>query len=115
MSSLPLPCDCYRPSTLTEGSAQKKKKAKKVNFYLQHNNLKKANLDQVFSKSRSGTTTHKNKKVDYHSSEHGENLSAESEGEDKEEGEDSDGENERSPPLFARAKEGSSKMKRMIC
>jgi hypothetical protein len=37
--------------------------------------------------------------LDYHSGKFGENLSAESEGEQKEEGEDSDGENERSPPL----------------
>jgi hypothetical protein len=37
-------------------------------------------------------------------------LSAESEGEDEEEGEDSDGDNKRGPPLFARAKVGSSKM-----
>ena len=37
-------------------------------------------------------------------------MSAESEGDDEEEGEDSDGENERSPPLFAGAKVGSSKM-----
>jgi hypothetical protein len=37
-------------------------------------------------------------------------LSAEREGEDGEAGEDSDGENERSPPLFEGAKVGSSKM-----
>jgi hypothetical protein len=37
-------------------------------------------------------------------------LSAESEGEDDQEGEDSDGENERSPPLFAGVKAGSSKI-----
>jgi hypothetical protein len=37
-------------------------------------------------------------------------LSAESEGEQEEEREASDGENERSPPLFAGAKAGSSKM-----
>jgi hypothetical protein len=37
-------------------------------------------------------------------------LSAESEGQHEEEGEDSDGENERSPPLFTGAKMGSSKM-----
>jgi hypothetical protein len=36
-------------------------------------------------------------------------LSDESEGEQKEEGEDSDGENERSPPLFAGAKAGICK------
>ncbi len=39
--------------------------------------------------------------LDYHSGKHGENLSDESEGEQEEQGEDSDGENERSPPLFA--------------
>ncbi len=37
-------------------------------------------------------------------------MSDESEGEQEEEGEDSDGKNERSPPLFAGAKAGSSKM-----
>ncbi len=37
-------------------------------------------------------------------------MSAKSEGEDEEVGEDSDGENERSPPLFVGAKAGSSKM-----
>ncbi len=63
MSLLPLHHDCYRPATLAEESAQKrKKKAEKVNFYLRHNKLKKANLDQVFSGSRSGTIAHKNKK-----------------------------------------------------
>ena len=36
-------------------------------------------------------------------------MSAESEGEQEEEGKDSDGENERSPPLFAGTKVGSSK------
>jgi hypothetical protein len=41
--------------------------------------------------------------LDYHSVKLRENLSAESEGEDEEEGEDSYGENERSPPLFAGA------------
>jgi hypothetical protein len=51
------------PATFTEESIQKKKKAEKVYFYLWHNKLKKANLDQVFSESRSGTTTHKNKKT----------------------------------------------------
>jgi hypothetical protein len=48
--------------------------------------------------------------LDWHSGKLGENLSAESEGEDKEEGEDTDGENERSPPLFVGAKAGSNKM-----
>jgi hypothetical protein len=38
-----------------------------------------------------------------------ENSSDESEGEQEEEGEDFDGENERSPPLFVRTKVGSSK------
>jgi hypothetical protein len=45
-----------------EESDQKKKKAEKGYFYLLHDKLKKANLDQVFSKSRSGTIAHKNKK-----------------------------------------------------
>ncbi len=48
--------------------------------------------------------------LDFHSGKLGENLSAESEGEDEEDGEDSDGENERSPPLFVGAKAESSKM-----
>jgi hypothetical protein len=48
--------------------------------------------------------------LDYLSGKLWENLSAESEGEDDEEGEDADGENERSPPLFVGAKAGSSKM-----
>ncbi len=39
----------------------------------------------------------------------GENSSDESDGEQKEEGEDSDGQNERSPPLFAGAKVGICK------
>jgi hypothetical protein len=43
-------------------SDPKKKKSAKVYFYLRHNKLKKANLDQVFSESRSGTIAHKNKK-----------------------------------------------------
>jgi hypothetical protein len=47
--------------------------------------------------------------LDYHSGKFGENLSDKSEGEQEEEGETSDGENERSPPLFARAKARSSK------
>jgi hypothetical protein len=51
---LPLLHDCYRPSTLTEESVQKKKKAEKVYFYLWHNKLKKANLY--------GTIAHKIKK-----------------------------------------------------
>jgi hypothetical protein len=37
-------------------------------------------------------------------------LSAESEGEDEGEGDDFDGENERSPPLFVGAKAGGSNM-----
>ncbi len=47
--------------------------------------------------------------LDFHSGKLGENLSDESQGEQEEEGEDSDGENERSPPLFAGAKAGISK------
>ncbi len=48
--------------------------------------------------------------LDFHSGKLGENLSDESEGEQDEEGEDSDGENEKSPPLFAGAKVGICKM-----
>jgi hypothetical protein len=47
--------------------------------------------------------------LDYHNGKLGENSSDESEGGQEEEGEYSDGENERSPPLFAGAKAGSSK------
>jgi hypothetical protein len=47
--------------------------------------------------------------LDLHSGKLGGNLSAESEGEEEHKGEDLDGENERSPPLFAGAKAGSSK------
>jgi hypothetical protein len=47
--------------------------------------------------------------LDYHSGKLGENLSVESEGGQEEEGENSDGENERSPQLFVGAKVGSSK------
>ncbi len=48
--------------------------------------------------------------LDYHSGKLREYLSAESEREQEDEKEDSDGEIERSPPLFAGAKAGSSKM-----
>jgi hypothetical protein len=41
---------------------RRRKRWKKSIFNLRHNELKKANLDQVFSKSRSGTIAHKNKK-----------------------------------------------------
>jgi hypothetical protein len=47
--------------------------------------------------------------LDFHSGKLGENLSDESEGEQEEEGEDSDGKNERSPPLFAGATAGIRK------
>ncbi len=53
---------------------------------------------------------HSRHSLDWHGGKLGGNLSAESEGKDEEEGEDSDGENEKSPPLFAGAKAGSSKM-----
>jgi hypothetical protein len=49
---------------------------------------------------------HSRHSLDWHSGKLMENLSAESEGEDEEEGEASDGENERSPKLFAGAKGG---------
>jgi hypothetical protein len=52
---------------------------------------------------------HSRHSLDYHNGKLGENLSPESKGEEEEEGEDSDGEIERSPPLFAGAKAGSSK------
>jgi hypothetical protein len=48
--------------------------------------------------------------LDWQSGKLRENLSAESEGEDEREGEDADGENDRSPPLFAGAKAGGSGM-----
>ena len=47
--------------------------------------------------------------VDFHCGKLGENSSDESEGEQEEAGEDSDGENERSPPLFGGAKAGICK------
>ena len=48
--------------------------------------------------------------IDYHKGKLGEKSSDESEGEQEEKGEDSDGENERSPPLCAGAKVGGSDM-----
>jgi hypothetical protein len=48
--------------------------------------------------------------LDYHTGKLVENKSAKSEGKDDEEGEDSDGENERSSPLFVGAKVRSRKM-----
>jgi hypothetical protein len=48
--------------------------------------------------------------LDWQSGKLRENLSAESEGADEGEGDDSDGENERSPPLFVVAKVGGSDM-----
>ncbi len=48
--------------------------------------------------------------LDYDGGKLGDNLSDESEGEEEKEGEDSAGENERSPPLFAGAKAESRKM-----
>ncbi len=63
-------------------------------------------LEGVYSSDR-GCSRHS---LDYHSGKLGENLSAESDGEVEKEGEDSDRENGRSPPLFAGAKVGSSKM-----
>jgi hypothetical protein len=52
--------------------------------------------------------------LDYHNGKLGEDLSDESEGEQEEEGEDFDGENEKSPPLFAGAKAGISKTNRLV-
>ncbi len=34
----------------------------KNNFYLRHNFLRRENLEQIFSESRSGTIAHKNQK-----------------------------------------------------
>ncbi len=48
---------------LAKESMQKKEKAEKLNFYLRHNKSNQANLDRVFSESRSGTIAHKNKKT----------------------------------------------------
>ncbi len=53
---------------------------------------------------------HSRHSLDWQSGKLRENLSAESEREDEVEGEDSDGENERSPPLCAGAKVGGSDM-----
>ncbi len=39
-----------------------KKNTEKFYFYLRHNKSNQANLDQVFSESRSGTIAHKNQK-----------------------------------------------------
>jgi hypothetical protein len=61
-SLLPLLCDCYRPSTLTEESSQKKEKAEKVYFYLQQQLFRKMNLDPIFSESRFGTIAQEYKK-----------------------------------------------------
>ncbi len=63
-------------------------------------------LEGWYSSDRGGSRH----SLDYHSGKLGDNLSAESEGDDEEEGEDSDGENERSPPLFVGAKAECSKM-----
>jgi hypothetical protein len=41
-------------------SIEKKGNTEKIYFYLRHNILKKANLDQAFGESRSGMITHKN-------------------------------------------------------
>jgi hypothetical protein len=62
-------------------------------------------LEVGYSSDR-GLSRHR---LDFHSGKLRENLPDESEGEQEEEGGDSDGENERSPPLFAGAKAGSSK------
>ncbi len=53
--------------------------------------------------------------LDYHSGKLGGKVSDESEGEQEEDGEDSDGENERSPPLFAEQKWGVAKQTVMMC
>jgi hypothetical protein len=62
-------------------------------------------LEGGFSSDR-GLRSHS---LDFHSGKLRENLSNESEGEQEEEGEDYDGENERSPPLFVGTKAGICK------
>jgi hypothetical protein len=62
-------------------------------------------LEGGYSSDR-GISSHS---LDYHSGKLRENPSDKSEGEQEEEGENSDGENDRSPPLFAGGKAGSSK------
>jgi hypothetical protein len=47
---------------LAEESTQKKEKAEKFYFYLRQQLLRKTNLDPIFSKSRFGMITNKNKK-----------------------------------------------------
>ncbi len=71
-----------------------------------HNDEETWGLEGGYSSDR-GLSRHS---LDYHSGKRGENLSDESEGEQEEEGEDSDWKNERCPPLFAGAKAGGSKM-----
>ncbi len=63
-------------------------------------------LDGGYSSDR-GLSRHN---LDYHGGKLGENSSDESDGEQEEEGKDSDGKNERSPPLFVGAKAGGSKI-----
>jgi hypothetical protein len=46
----------------TGESVQMKKNTEKFYFYLRHNKSNQANLDRVFSESRSGTIAHKNQK-----------------------------------------------------
>ncbi len=53
--------------------------------------------------------------IDFHSGKLGENSSDESEGVQEEEGEDSDGENKRSPPFFAYQQWGFAKQTVMMC
>jgi hypothetical protein len=40
-----------------------KKNTEKFYFYLRHTKSNQANLDRVFSESRSGTIAHKNQKI----------------------------------------------------
>jgi hypothetical protein len=68
-------------------------------------------LEGAYSLDR-GVSRHS---IDFHKGKLGEKSSDESEGEQEEEGEDSGGENERSPPLFAGAKAGILKQTGMMC
>jgi hypothetical protein len=59
-------CHCFVIVTahphLRRNPIRRRKRQKKTIFIYGTTKLKKANLDQVFSKSRSGTIAHKNKK-----------------------------------------------------
>jgi hypothetical protein len=50
------------PVSLAEESIQKKRKGRKSQFLFTAQLLRKTNLAEIFSESRSGTIAHKNKK-----------------------------------------------------